>query len=65
MDTYILVLFNSSLRLAAKRLPTVRLMELWMVFLILRGVDAMVKSDSIITAYTSNLSSKSGSTFVL
>lgn len=62
---YIFVLFSSSFRLAANRLPTVRLIELWMVFLIFRGVDAMDRSDSIITEYTSSFSSNSGVTFVL
>lgn len=63
--SYIFVLLSSSFRLAARRFPTVLLIELWIVFLIFRGVEAMVRSASIITAYTSSFNLKSGSTFEL
>lgn len=63
--SYIFPELSSSRRDAASFLPTVRLIELWMVFLILRGVDAMLMSSCRMWLYTSSWNVKSAGIWLL
>ena len=65
LRTHILPVLSSSRREAASFFPTVRLIELWIVFLILRGVLAMLMSSCRMWLYTSRRNSKSEAIWLL